>query len=197
MQAAQAQASESHDQGTQDPEDPSWFWADVEKPDLHSLKFLTDMDVRVFYQLGMVLVCGKLLKIDFDNVRRICDSQDEFEERICRSYTYAFRKMTTAAFRTAWDATALERRLGTYVLFFGSNYRNRHPVFSNHAVLHRRMPGMRTCDEWLVYVQRRAARAWRARKSLAFAMALHGRLGQGSGAACLDEELAALVCGFL
>lgn len=183
-----------------DAEDQASFWAEVEEPDLHSLKFLTDSDVRVFYHLGMVLVCGKLLKIDFKNVRRTCDSQDEFEERICRSYTYAFRKMTTAAFSNAWDATALQSRLGTYVLFFGSNWRNRQPIFSNHAVLHRRMPGMRTCDEWLVYVQRHAARAWRARKSLkslAFAMGLHGRLGRCSEVACLGSDLAGVVCGFL
>lgn len=184
-------------------DDASYFWHLIDTGHLEFISYLDDHEVRVCYGLGMVQVRGRLLKV---NLRKVSEYIGllEFERRVSRACGWAMRRVMPVAYLEGtwatdwdWDCSCLGSRVGSYVLFFGSAWQNRTPIFSNNMMLDKWGPRLRTYDGWLVYLQRRV-KAWlNAKKSLALAMGLHARLGSFSRISALGEDLAAKVCALL
>jgi len=173
--------------------DPNWAYPNVR----NGLTMLELDDVKVYHGLGMVHVDGKLLKMDFTRVSENMRLA-EFESRLSRAVSWAMRKVShVRALDGPSQRPVSRQRVGAYVLFFASNLQNRLPVFSNNVMVDRWGPRLRTYDAWLVLLQRRVKFWAGAKKRLAFAMALHPRLGHFSGASCLGQDLAGKICAHI
>ena len=171
------------------------YWHLVDTCNVQFLTYLHEKNVRVLWDLGMIHVNGRLLRINMQKVRDDCGDA-EFYERISRGNAWAMRKICPVAHEDE-DAAGIGAQCGLYVLFFGSAWKSRSPLFSNKACLSKWGPRLRTWDAWLALLQRRV-KAWlNARKSLAIAMSLHARLGKGSAVAGLGADLLGKVCSFL
>jgi hypothetical protein len=176
-------------------EDHSFYWNLVDAGQLRFTTFLDEGNVRLLWELGMYEVNGRLLRMDLGRAERDCGLA-EFEQRVRRAQCWAVRRVLPVAFGDPddWASEGLGSRMGVYVLFFGSAWQSRTPLFSNKVMLCKWGPRVRRYDDWLVYLQRKV-RGWlAARRRLAFAMCLHARLGACSAASCLGLDLAARIC---
>lgn len=179
------------------PNEHENFWRLIGVGCLQFISYLNPDDVRVYLGMGMAAVRGRLLNMNF-----VASTGDYAHRLELATGEWALRRiMPLRPDEGSWVSLepnlALATHCGSYVLFFGSNYRDRTPIFSNRVMLDSIGPRLRHYKDWLVYLQRRVKKWVAARKSLAFAMALHARLGAASGPAVLGEDLASKICGML
>jgi len=164
----------------------------VESVESHGFHLLDG--VAVYFGIGMVCIDNKLFKIDlskfYENMRPAEFDTAELGERMLHSSNWLMKKISYLK-----DNEHFVRRVGTFILFFGSAVLRGIPLFPNIVTLDRWGPRLRTYDAWLVVLQRWFRRSLHAKKQrLAFAMALHPRLGHFSGASCLGQDLVGKIC---
>lgn len=152
--------------------------------------------VRLYRPFGMVSVMGKLFSI------RLSESEHwATEDALCIMLRCAtvFRvtKVMPVGEPTRGSPNSVTGKVGVYLLSFGTLNHTTGRLRRESVVLTRWTSGPRTCYDWLVLLQRRARRAARARRALAFAMAFHARLGADSAAASLGSDLAGVVFGLV
>jgi len=153
--------------------------------------------VRLYRAFGMISVMGKLFKInpsypeDFD--------KDALCIMLWCAHIFRVTKVMSTGRPIRTDPPdSIVGKLGVYILSFGTRSETTGRLTRESVHLTRWIPSSpRTCRDWVVLLQRRARRAARARRALAFAMAIHVRLGAGSAAACLGSDLVGVVCGLL
>jgi hypothetical protein len=173
-------------------------WADVMVR--NDYNFFEGDAVKVHFDMGMVQINNRLLKMDLSrvlvNLRPSELDRAELKERLFGALHWVMRAFTW--FNTLEGPTqqpVWRERVGVFTLYFGSTWKYSVPVFPYMVTLDRWGPRLRTYDAWLVKLQRWFRSRLNAKKqSLAFAMALHPRLGQFSGAACLGKDLADKIC---
>lgn len=173
------------------PDPRKVFWDSVDhSPRVELCSVRDGDDFWPYLDLGMVALKGRLLQID--SPRLIC-ANPEFRECISRTLggTLSLRRLLPPP----GGAGRLGDSLGSYVLFYGSSWRDRTSAFGNHVILRRWMLRLRTCDDCLVCIQRWTRRALRARRALAFSMGSHCRLGDDAAVACLGQDLARMILG--
>jgi hypothetical protein len=139
--------------------------------------------VRFYLGLGMLSVRGRLFRIQLAD----CKAGPELPEYVRHVTRLKFRKLAALGLHVGGRDRGI---IGSYALFFGSSWHSRTGVFSNFMQVSRWARGYKTCTQWVVYLQRRARQALRARRALAVAMAFHARLGGGSPLAILSSDLA-------
>lgn len=172
-----------------------YFWRDVDSPDKPNVRFVHRRELTIYVELGMVGIHGRLFQMDLESVHNF-GGTEEFRLLLSMALNiFGFRKLIPVGFYDAWAQR--HNMCGSYVLFFGSEWRDRRSVFSNYVILRSWARGWRTCNDWVVYVQRRVRARVRAGKLLAFAMAFHPRLGARSAAASLGADAGSLVCRHL
>jgi hypothetical protein len=162
------------------------FWADINEPSF--LKLMKESDVssdqvRFYLGLGMLSVRGRLFRIQLAD----CKAGPELPEYVRHVTRLKFRKLAALGLHVGGRDRGI---IGSYALFFGSSWHSRTGVFSNFMQVSRWARGYKTCTQWVVYLQRRARQALRARRALAVAMALHARLGADSAMGRVDADLA-------
>jgi hypothetical protein len=153
-------------------------------------------DFRLYQSMDLMCVRGRLFKVDPQRIQVHC-SMAEFEDRVRFATCYKVCKVSPVNLYSHLGRPCLQGKFGVYVAFFGSAWGGREGLFTNSVQLHSWLPCWRRCGDCLVYVQRLWRRRRAARKSLAVAMALHARLGEGAGISGLGQDLLECVCRFL
>lgn len=162
------------------------FWADVNEPSFLKLMRESELGsehVRFYLGLGMLSVRGRLFRIQLAD----CKGGLDLPEYVKHVTRLKFRKLAALGLHIGGSSRSI---IGSYALFFGSSWHSRTGVFSNFMQVSHWARGYKTCTQWLVYLQRRAREARRARRALAVAMAFHGRLGADSALGWLEPGLA-------
>ena len=177
-------------------DDFAMFWHFIDVQHVHFVSFLDDPGVRIYFGLGLAAVNGKLLRINKADVRDGC-GETEMQLRLRRATGFAIRRLYPSVPECLDPQMPRGVTCGSYVLFFGSAYQGRTPVFCNNLKVHKWMPGLRTCEQMLGRLQRRYRKKLGDRMALVFATALHARLGKDAGVACLGPDLLGYVCRFL
>lgn len=152
--------------------------------------------VRLYRPFGMVSVMGKLFSIRLRHPENGA-TEDELCTMLRCATVFRVTKVMPAGAPSTDPPGSVAGKVGVYLLSFGALRQITSRPRQESLVLTSWTPGPRTCRDWLVLLQRRARRAARARRALAFAMALHARLGAGSAAACLGSDLAGVVFGLV
>lgn len=148
--------------------DRAQFWRLVDVSNLQFITYLDDDEVDVYWGMKMMAVKGRLFRMDLPRESWL----PELERSIARASRWVVRRAG----------------LDEYTLKFNAG---RMQICVTLRKWDRRL---RTCQTWLVYLQRRVRRWISARRHLAVAMALHGRLGRRSALAALGEDLLAEIC---
>ena len=178
------------------PDSPNVFWHYMDVVKVEFETFLDD-GVRVYWGLGLASVSGRLFKVDKQHTMPKYPDH-EMKMNVAFAQGFSIKRLTPNTHHClSLDHGITCINVGQYVLFFSSVWRNRIRLNQNFLRLHKWMPGLRTCDQMLVRLQRAWRRRLGARRSLAFGMALHDRLGKTAEIACLGADLYRLICGGL
>jgi hypothetical protein len=188
-------------QGTliESPDSPNVFWHYM---DVVQVQFETYLDkgVKVYWDLGLVSVNDRLLKIDKNRILPRNYTDEEMKMNVALARGFAIRRLTSHTYYRLGPETisnCFNLQVGLYVLFFSSTWKHRTQVNENFLRLYKWLPGLRTCDQMLVRLQRAWRRRQSARRALALGMAFHCRLGEEAEVACLGADLYRLICGGL
>lgn len=162
------------------------FWADINEPSF--LKLMKESEVhsdqvRFYLDMGMVAVRGRLFRVQMAD----CRGGSDISKAVEHITRLKFRKLAPLGLHVGGHHRSI---MGSYALFFGSSWHSRAGVFSNYMQVSQWATGYKTCTQWVVYLQRRARAARKARRALAVAMAFHERLGVGSALRSVDPDLA-------
>jgi hypothetical protein len=179
------------------PDSPNVFWHYM---DVVKVQFETCVDrgVEVYWELGLVSVLGKLFKINRKLMTPKYYTHHEMKMNIRFAQGFSIRRLTPSTFfRLSFDDSDMRIDVGEYVLFFTSLWNTSIQINSYYLRLYKWMPGLRTCDQLLVRLQRAWRRRQSARRALALGMAFHDRLGKSAEVACLGADLYRLICGGL
>ena len=189
-------------QGTliESPDSPNVFWHYMDVVHVQHYDCYFDHGVKIYWDLGLVSIKDKLFKIDKERIMPSNCTDDEMKMNVVLARGFAIRRLSPHMYyRLGPDALSncFSLQIGLYVLFFASVWKNRTQVNENYLRLYKWLPGLRTCDEMLVRLQRAWRRRQSTRRALALGMAFHGRLGEEAEVACLGADLYRLICGGL
>lgn len=179
------------------PDSPNVFWHYMDVVQVHFETFV-DSGIEVYWDLGLVSIKGKLLKLSKEHVIPCAYTDDEMKKILPHAFGFSIRRLTpNGQLHFPFYEELRAVNVGEYVLFFKIIRENNIRINYYFLRLYKWMPGLRTCDQMLVRLQR----AWRsklnARRALALGMAFHCRLGKEAEVACLGADLYRLICEVL
>ena len=185
------------------PDSPDVFWHYMDMVPVKTEYFL-EQGVRIYWDLGLASINGRMFKIDKEKTLPDYYTNDEMKMNIALAKNYSIRRLaptyyTLGPAAAAWSC--LSHQVGLYVLLFSSVWKKHMQcvgiLHNSYLRLYTWMPGLKTCNQLLVRLQRAWRRRQKARRSLALGMAFHCRLGEDAGVACLGADLYRLICGGL
>jgi hypothetical protein len=179
------------------PDSPNVFWYYMNVVRVQFETFL-DGDVEVYWDSGLVSLKGRLLKLSKKHAAFCHYTEDEMKRKLPSAIGFSVRRLTpNRQLGLPFYDDMMTVNVGEYVLYFKAVSIPQIRTNNYFLRMYRWMPGLRTCDQLLVRLQR----AWRsklsARRALALGMAFHGRLGRDAEVACLGADLYRLICGGL
>jgi hypothetical protein len=158
--------------------------------------FIVVGELQIYSGLGLVCMNGQLFKLEmkkflrhFRNSEELLASLNEITAyKVCKSVPFLLNLMKTQL---------LSGTIGSYTLFFGSNWRGRTGLFQNSVVFDKFLPCWKTCLQCVMQIQRYTKRRIRNRKILPFVMGLHRRVGNASVVEMLGSDLTEKICSML
>lgn len=179
------------------PDSPNVFWYYMNVVRVQFETFL-DGDVQVYWDLGLVSLKGRLLKLSKRHAIFCHYTDDEIKRKLPLAVGFSVRRLTpNRQLRLSFYDEMMTVNVGEYVLYMKTTGKPQIGFGDYYLRIYRWMPGLRTCDHLLVRLQRAWRRKLRARRALAMAMAFHDRLGREAEVACLGADLYRLICGGL
>ena len=156
---------------------------------------LPPSQVKIYEKMGMVLVKGKLFRVNLKHLRT--EHRPDKWESMRHATNFKVCTITPHMYISRNGTAHLAGNFGMYAFFFGSSVGQLRGIYQNSVLIERWSSGWRTCDLWVRLLQRRARRARQDRKVLPFAMGLHARLGGESWVERLGADLVGSICKLL